>query len=167
MANAKDETKKIPVLILLSYELERDGLQLYLEKCEAVEFIADVAESGYVARQKMTAKNYDLLILEYRLPDGTGDDIARELLHMKPGLKVIVLSRFDSPYYVEKMKTAGVHGYVHKADKAEELIKAVDQVMKGAEYFSERVYEGRGIVEESREGRKPIAGSGEPIVRSG
>lgn len=142
MPNAKDETKKIPVLILLSYELERDGLQLYLEKCEAVEFIADVAESGYVARQKMTTTDYDLLILEYRLPDGTGDDIARELLHMKPGLKVIVLSRFDSPYYVEKMKAAGVHGYVHKADKAEELIKAVDQVMKGEEYFSERVYGG-------------------------
>lgn len=138
--NENIQKKTIHVLILLSYELERDGLQLYLQACEAYEFIADVAESGYVARQKMTTTDYDLLILEYRLPDGTGDDIARELLRIKPGLKVIVLSRFDSPYYVEKMKTAGVHGYVHKADKAEELIKAVDQVMKGEEYFSERVY---------------------------
>ncbi len=143
MANAMEEKKKLSVLVLMRYELERDGLEAYLQNCKEYHFCTTVVVSGYEAVQKVKQQDYDLLLLDYQLPDSTGDEIAKTIHIIKPGLQMIVITKFDSPYYVEKMKAAGVKGYIHKADDAAELIKAIDKVMKGEEYYSGRVYGGR------------------------
>jgi len=76
-----------------------------------------------------------LVIVDYVLPDGTGDAIAKEIKYRHPATRILAYSFNGYSAAVLKMFGAGVHGYVIKSEDDEEFVRAVGTLLEGKEYF--------------------------------
>lgn len=78
----------------------------------------------------------DVLILDMKLPDGNGYDIACTILKTKPRVRILVFSNTDMVYQINKMLEAGCLGYLPKNADDEMILKAIDSVYNGQRYLS-------------------------------
>ena len=77
----------------------------------------------------------DLIITDYMLPDTTGDLIVRELKYKLPKAKIIAYTFNANAESIKKMFGAGVNGYVIKSEDDDELLRAIEFVLSGKDYF--------------------------------
>jgi DNA-binding NarL/FixJ family response regulator len=78
----------------------------------------------------------DIAVLDLIMPILNGVDSARELARAAPQVRTILLTMHaDRPYVVEALR-AGAKGYVLKTQAAEDLVRAIDEVSRGAVYIS-------------------------------
>ncbi|MBX9449681.1 MAG: response regulator transcription factor [Taibaiella sp.] len=78
----------------------------------------------------------DILLLDIQLPDKSGDKLLIELKKKYPGLKVIVLSNFDSALYISNMMSNGADGYLLKTSGKLSIIHAIESVYQGIPYLA-------------------------------
>lgn len=76
-----------------------------------------------------------LIIVDYSLPDITGDLLVRELRYKIPNAKILAYTFTYSPEPIVKMLQAGVNGYVIKTEDDEEFVQAIHLLMEGKSYF--------------------------------
>jgi DNA-binding NarL/FixJ family response regulator len=76
-----------------------------------------------------------LVIVDYILPDMTGDLVVKEIKHQCPGTRILGYSFNINADSVLKMYEAGIHGYVSKNEDEEEFSKAVIHLLEGKDYF--------------------------------
>jgi two-component system, NarL family, response regulator NreC len=81
----------------------------------------------------------DLAILDVRLPDGNGFDLARRVLQKRPGLKLLFLSMHTESKFVRQAIEIGAKGYVSKRASAEELMLAIRTVLNGGTYVGSQI----------------------------
>src|ERR1700744_6434281 len=75
----------------------------------------------------------DVLLLDIQLPGQSGDELAPILLKKYPGLRILILTNFDSALHVNTLFRHGVHGYILKSAEEKMLITAIETVYKGEE----------------------------------
>ena len=90
----------------------------------------------------------DLVVMDFHLPDMTGIEATRQILAVRPGVKVIFFSSNAARAVVDEALQAGACGYVLKSGDVAELILAIDQVMAGKLYLSPEI--STGILEAYR-----------------
>jgi DNA-binding NarL/FixJ family response regulator len=78
----------------------------------------------------------EIAVLDLGMPLLNGIDAAREIQRRAPGTRTIVLTMFEDAAYVLGALEAGVRGYVLKAQAAADLMRAIDEVLRGAIYLS-------------------------------
>lgn len=78
----------------------------------------------------------DLVIFDISLPVLNGIEAAREIGKALPGAKLICLSMHANAVYLRKALEAGASAYVLKSDASEELLHAIDVVLKGGSWVS-------------------------------
>jgi len=95
-------------------------------------------EAGTVAEaQAAVAKlKPDVVILDLRLKGGDGLELIKSLRSQIAGLRILVLSQYESPHYVERALRAGALGYVVKEQAAEEVLSAIRAVLAGEVYLT-------------------------------
>jgi len=100
-----------------------------------VECQADtVAESiGLAAELKP-----DLVLVDFRLTDGTGADAATAIRQLRPETKLIFLTREDSDAARFAALEAGASGFIHKSRAAQEVVDAIRTVADGGNLFTPR-----------------------------
>lgn len=81
----------------------------------------------------------DVLLLDIRMPDEEGDAIADYLSKRYPGIKILVLTNFDTMDYIRKMLSHGVHGYLLKNTDRDSLVQAIKSVYKGVQYLEDSI----------------------------
>src|SRR5947209_12927677 len=84
----------------------------------------------------------DLALLDVRMPDGDGFDVARRILSRHPGLKLMFLSMHNEPRYAKQAAELGASGYLSKKAPAEELLLAIKTVLNGGKYIGSRLQTG-------------------------
>lgn len=121
---------RIRLIIVDDSELVRLGLRTLLEAAESIEV---VGEAGTVAQAVAVAEALkpDLVMLDLRLPDGTGFDACREILRRLPGTRVLTLTSVSDEDHVDEAIRAGSHGYFLKEVHGDALIQAVRDVAGG------------------------------------
>jgi len=126
------------ILIVDDHPLVRSGITAVLSRqanldvcCEASDEEESIAE--------VTSCKPDLAIVDLSLQKSSGFTLFRKLLALKPDLKILVLSMHDENIYAEKVLQAGAHGYVMKQEATEILIEAVNQLLAGELYISNRM----------------------------
>lgn len=89
-----------------------------LRDCELVE-----AETIAEARQHLLAHRYDVVILDVRLPDGSGLALARELAQERPavGQQVVVMSASVLPAERDAAMQTGCDSFLAKPFEPTEL----------------------------------------------
>lgn len=81
----------------------------------------------------------DIILMDINLPDKSGIDLCKEVKEHYPSVFVIGLSTFNQQSFIQKMMENGASGYVLKNATREELLEAIETVMKGKTYLSDEV----------------------------
>jgi DNA-binding NarL/FixJ family response regulator len=100
---------------------------------KTVPHIQVVGEAGSVAEAVAEARcrQPDVVLLDVRLPDGTGADACRQIRAERPDCGVVMLTSYSDEEAVIASITAGASGYLLKRTDPERLIEAVEAVARG------------------------------------
>jgi DNA-binding NarL/FixJ family response regulator len=104
---------------------------------EAQPDLAVVAEAATGAEAVAAAERHpvDLAVLDVAMPRMTGLQAAAELTRRLPGLRVLILSMYDSDQYLYEALRAGASGYVLKSGADRDLVEACRAAMRGEPFL--------------------------------
>ena len=74
--------------------------------------------------------------MDVNLPDKSGIELCKEVIIKYPAILILGLSTFNQQSFIEKMMNNGASGYVLKNATQQELMEAIETVMKGRQYLS-------------------------------
>ena len=102
-----------------------------------------VAQVGSVAEAIEAARTYrpDLVIMDIRLPDGSGIEATREIRAENPATRVIMLTSYPDEEAVFAAIIAGASGYLLKQIRGRDLIAALEAVGRGESLLDPAVTE--------------------------
>jgi DNA-binding NarL/FixJ family response regulator len=118
------------VVIVDDHALLRMGTRQMLSEEEGIEVVAE-ARDAREALEAVDATNPDIVLIDIRLPDRNGIDVARQVVEDHPDTRVIILSAYDDEDYVKAAMDAGVAGYLLKTMPGDELVRAVRAAASG------------------------------------
>jgi DNA-binding NarL/FixJ family response regulator len=127
------------ILLVDDHKIIRDVLGRFI--VQNVTASLDQANNGIEAINLIKQEKYDLVISDINMPKMDGVQLMKAIHEYDPELKVIALSMMDDIVSIKKMLKAGASGYVLKEGNTQELIKAVEEVLQGKNYFSPVVQE--------------------------
>ncbi|KAF0172564.1 MAG: two component LuxR family transcriptional regulator [Limisphaerales bacterium] len=122
--------KCIRLLLVDDHEVVRSGLGALLGQHGELEV---VGEAGTVAAALETAERLkpDVVLLDVRLPDGSGFEACRSLHKLTPPVKVIILTAFADDEIVMQAIGSGAEGYLLKEIDEQGLVRAIKEVAEG------------------------------------
>jgi DNA-binding NarL/FixJ family response regulator len=134
----KNKTAKKQVLIVDDHPMMRSGLAalINIEPDLAVCIEADNARQALDA---VAGQNFDLALLDISLPDKNGLELIKDVLALKPGLLILVVSMHDEMLYAERVLRAGARGYIMKQEGGKKFMQAIRHVLAGQIYVSEKM----------------------------
>jgi len=128
------------ILIVDDHNLLRQGLKKMLAPLKKeLNFQITEADSGAQAILKINHKDFDLIIMDYKMADTSGLEMIRRIRRFKPAMKIIIFSNYDDLVFVESVRDAGAKGYLLKDIESEELFKAISTVLEGNIYYSNQI----------------------------
>jgi DNA-binding NarL/FixJ family response regulator len=130
---------KISVLLVDDHQIIRDGMSNMLRDAGNIEVCGTAADT--VKALEMIRENLpDVVITDLSMPGRSGIELIRRIGEKHPGIYVLVLSMYVTEDYIFNALKAGAKGYLPKQDTTRaELLKAIQAVARGEEYFSDSV----------------------------
>jgi two-component system response regulator DevR len=118
------------LLVVDDHEVVREGLVALLERRAGFSVVAGV---GTAAEAITAARTYlpDLVIMDVRLPDGSGIEATREIRAENPAIRVVMLTSYPDEEAVFAAIVAGASGYLLKQVRSRDLIAALEAVGRG------------------------------------
>jgi DNA-binding NarL/FixJ family response regulator len=128
----------IRVLIADDHPIVRDGLRGALAADPDIEVVG-VAANGREAVDQALRHRVDVVLMDLRMPEMDGVQAIIALGAKVPGIRVLVLTTFDSDADVLPAIEAGATGYLLKDAPVEELLRAVRAAHRGESVLSPTV----------------------------
>jgi len=128
------------LLVVDDHEVVRQGLVSLLDRATGFQV---VAQAGTAAEAIAAARTYqpDLIVMDVRLPDGSGIEAAREIRAEHPAIKVVMLTSYPDEEAVFASIVAGASGYFLKQIRGRDLVAALEAVGRGASLLDPAVTE--------------------------
>ncbi len=123
-------TDQVLVLIVDDHEVVRDGLRAVLRRRADLVAVGE-ADSVASAIKEARRTKPDVVIMDVRLPDGSGVEACREIRAERPETKVLMLTSYAHEDAVLASIMAGASGYLLKETRSQALIDAVQRVARG------------------------------------
>jgi DNA-binding NarL/FixJ family response regulator len=127
----------IRVLIVDDHPLVRQGLTAVLAGVSDIEVVDAVAD-GALAAEAAVAAEADIVLMDLSMPGMDGVEATREVLALRPRVRVVVLTSFAEQARVLAALDAGAVGYLLKDTEPEDLIHAVHEAAAGNAPISPR-----------------------------
>lgn len=127
---SQQEIKSIRVLIVDDHEVVRIGLRSLLARAESICVVGE-AETSADAVAKANRLKPDVVLMDVRLPDGSGVECCREIRSSNPDTKVLFLTSFADEDAIANAMLGGAHGYLLKEIRGETLLRAIKMVASG------------------------------------
>ena len=121
------------LLLVDDHEVVRSGLKTLLSNLSFD--VIDEACSGKKAYEMAQNNHYDLIIMDISMDGISGLDAMSKILNRIPQQNILILSMHDSDLVIQKAKNAGAKGYVTKSDISDNLIKAIQSIDSGQDFF--------------------------------
>ena len=121
------------VLLAEDHKIVRQGTRLYLESV-GIEVVGEAA-NGHEAIQLVRQMQPDVVVMDIHMPDLTGIEATRRIRHENEDVRVLVLTAYDNPTYVQALLNAGADGFVLKTAEFAELHRALKEVYVGRSAF--------------------------------
>jgi DNA-binding NarL/FixJ family response regulator len=127
----------LKVFLVDDHEMVRRGVADLLDDEPDLVVIGEAA-SVSEALARIPAAGPDIVLLDVRLPDGSGVELCRELRSALPGLNCLMLTSYTDEEAMMEAILAGAGGYVIKDIKGMELVAAVRAVGEGRSLLDNR-----------------------------
>jgi two-component system response regulator DevR len=138
--NEAASRKPLRLLIVDDHEIVRHGLVALLDRREGFEV---VAQAGTMAEAVAEAARFepDLIVMDVRLPDGSGIEACREIRAARPETRVVMLTSYPDEEAVLSAIIAGASGYLLKQIRGRDLVTALEAVARGESLLDPAVTE--------------------------
>jgi len=138
------------VVLVDDHEVVRDGIKSLLAETPGVSV---VGEAGTVkdAIARVEWARPDVVIMDIRLPDGSGIEATREIRARLPNTQVLMLTTYADDEALFASIMAGAAGYVLKQIKGADLVRAVQTVGGGQSLLDPAVT--KGVLDRLRKGK--------------
>ena len=122
--------RPLRLLVVDDHEVVRQGLVRLLDRRAGFEV---VAQAGTVSEAIAGAARFepDVVIMDVRLPDGTGIEACREIRAGRPETRVVMLTSYPDEEAVLSAIIAGASGYLLKQVRGRDLVAAIESVGRG------------------------------------
>jgi DNA-binding NarL/FixJ family response regulator len=122
-------------MLVDDHKMIRNILRGLLDSEPGIQVIAE-AQDGHEGLEIAEKQQPDVVITDLKMAGMDGIEMAREIGWHAPSSKVIILTMYSDPIYVNQAREAGARGYVLKGGDLSELIQAIHDVAAGRPYFS-------------------------------
>lgn len=130
----------IKILIADDHIIVREGLKQIISETKNLQ-IEDEASDGFEILEKVHKQKFDLVIMDISMPGKNGLEILKDIKADYPKLPVLVLSMHPEEKYGIRFLRAGASGYLTKESAPDELIDAINKIVKGGRYISSTLAE--------------------------
>jgi DNA-binding NarL/FixJ family response regulator len=140
MTNPQAAERQLRLLVVDDHEVVRQGLVAMLSRRPNFQV---VAEAGTAAEAVEMARRYqpELVIMDVRLPDGSGIEACREIRAELPQTRVVILTSYPDEEAVFSAIVAGASGYLLKQVRGRDLVAALEAVGRGESLLDPAVTE--------------------------
>lgn len=126
------------VLVVDDHVVVREGLRAALAEYDDLA-VCGTAEDGAAAVTLVEQLSPDLVLMDLAMPTMDGLEATRQILELRPGTGVVVLSAFADRDHIRDALDAGARGYVVKGEPVETIVEAIRSVRRGEPGLSPRV----------------------------
>lgn len=128
----------IQILLVDDHPIVRQGIRSLLSTYPDFHLVGEAA-SVAEALAWLQCATADLVLLDIRMPDGTGLQVLRTIRAAATPIKVLIITSFDDDEYVLEALQQGADGYILKNASDEMLVNAIRTVMSGEKVLSPQV----------------------------
>ncbi len=142
---------KLKILIVDDHDIVRKGLAMLVSRQED---LSVVAEAGTVAEavEKARESAPDVVVMDIRLPDGSGIEACRDIRDENAEVKVLMLTSYSDEEAVLGSIMAGASGYLLKEIRSQEIVDAIRRVGSGQSLLDPAVT--ASVLERVRRGKE-------------
>lgn len=118
------------ILLVDDHEVVRLGVRALIDRQPGMEV---VGEAGTVREAVSQTRHLqpDVVVLDIRLPGGSGLDACRQIKDYRPETRIIILTSFPDDEVIFDAIACGADGYVLKEIGSDELIRALERIGRG------------------------------------
>lgn len=127
----------VNILLVDDHPMIRHGIKALLNDVDIK--VTGEASNGKEAIDAYKDGNYDLIVMDIKMPEMDGVEATKELKKIDSDVKILALSMYDEHRFITKMLQAGAKGYILKNTGKEELVNAITKIISGENYFSPEV----------------------------
>ena len=127
---ATGDERTLTLVVVDDHEVVREGLAAMLDRRPGFQV---VGEAGTVAEALAVTRRFqpDLVVMDVRLPDGSGIEACREIRAELPDTRVVMLTSYPDEEAVLAAIIAGASGYLLKQIRARDLVAGLEVVGGG------------------------------------
>ena len=144
-------SRRCSVVLADDHAVVRAGIKLLIELTGRYEVVGE-ADTGEAAVERVAELQPDLVIMDIRMPDLDGITATRRITKRHPDVRVLVLTAYDDPEYVEAAVEAGAMGCLSKRRARSDLVAALDTLASGRMSFSAHL---AGLLSKTRTPTRP------------
>jgi DNA-binding NarL/FixJ family response regulator len=125
-------------LIADDHDIVRLGVKLLLQRKFSDAQVEEVTDFSTIT-QRIKENDYDLFILDIHMQETSTIDFIKNLLALKPKLKIIILSYLPEDVFGIHYIKAGAMSYINKKYDNKILSAAIDKVLNNGRYITEEI----------------------------
>ncbi len=131
--------KEQKILLADDHEMVRNGLTLMLNHQKS--FIPNITEAvnGLEVFEHLKTMDFDVILLDISMPLMDGIAVLKKLKNIENKTPVLVLTMHNEESIIKQALDAGATGYILKNSGLEELVKAINTVIKNERYYSNEI----------------------------
>lgn len=111
-------------------EDDRTILESFKDILECEGYIVDTARNGREAMEKSESRNYDLVLLDLKLPDVEGMDLLTRLNQISPRLIIIMVTAHAKKESADVSLSLGADAFITKPVNPEDLVRFIEEKLR-------------------------------------
>jgi DNA-binding NarL/FixJ family response regulator len=124
----------VKIFVADDHEIVREGVKSLL-KARPDWVVCGEASNGNDAIRVLQNMDCDVAIVDITMPGSTGLDVTKEVSLRNPNVKILIFTMHDSKSLIRAAKDAGARGMVMKSYAARDLIRALEIILSGGQFF--------------------------------
>jgi len=131
---------KLKVLLVDDHPITRQGMKALVNQQPNLEVCGEADNAAY-AIELVSKLQPDLAIVDIALKTTNGIELTKNIKVQAPNLPVLIVSMHDEGLYAERALRAGAMGYLMKQEAGEKIIQAIQRLLQGEIYLSDKIKE--------------------------
>ena len=133
-------SNKLKVLLVDDHPITRQGMKALVNQQPNLDVCGEADNAAY-AIELVGRLQPDLAIVDIALKTTNGIELTKNIKVHAPNLPVLIVSMHDEGLYAERALRAGAMGYLMKQEASEKIIAAIQRLLQGEIYLSDKIKE--------------------------
>jgi DNA-binding NarL/FixJ family response regulator len=130
---AKPRQQETRILVVDDSDLMRRNLRTVLEAQDHWK-VCDEASNGREAVTKFDDEKFDVVVLDFQMPEMDGLEAARQIVGRSPGMPILMVTLHVSSQLAEQARRIGIRGVCGKAD-IKCVVEGIEAILQDKPYF--------------------------------